>query len=56
MKNVWLSVTGLKVQARVAHNDETPVQSVVYGNQEEVLAEDIHALQQVSTLVLHTEL
>ena len=28
----------------------------MYGNQEEVLAKDIHALQQLNTLVLHTEL
>ena len=25
VKNVWLSLTGLKIQARMAHNDETPV-------------------------------
>ena len=44
MQNVRPSVTGLEVQTRVAHNDQTPMQSIVYRNKEEVLAEDVHAL------------
>ena len=53
VKNVRLPVTGLKVQARMAHNDKAPMQSIVYGNQEEVLAEDVHALRYQTLLITY---
>lgn len=45
MQDVWPPLIRLKVKARVADNDQTPVQCIMYGNQEEVLAEDVYTLQ-----------
>ena len=33
------------VSPRVTHNDETPVQVTINGNQQEVLVEDVHTLR-----------
>lgn len=44
MEDVWPPVARLKIKARVTHNDETPMQGIMDGDQKEVLAEDIYAL------------
>ena len=44
MQDVWPPVARLEIKPRVTHNDETPVQGIMDGDQKEVLAEDIYAL------------
>jgi len=44
MEDVWPPVARLKIKPRVTHNDETPMQGIMDGDQKEVLAEDIYAL------------
>ncbi len=44
MQDVWPPVARLEIKARVTHNDETPMQGIMDGNQKEVLAEDIYPL------------
>ena len=44
MQDVWPPVARLEIKPRVTHNDETPMQGIMDGNQKEVLAEDIYAL------------
>ena len=44
VQDVGAPVTGLKIQPRVTHNDEAPVQVTMNGYQKEVLAEDVHTL------------
>ncbi len=44
MQDVWPPVARLEIKPRVTHNDETPMQGIMDGNQKEVLAEDIYVL------------
>jgi hypothetical protein len=38
------AVARLKIKPRVTHNDETPMQGIMNGDQKEILAEDVHPL------------
>jgi len=44
MQDVWPPVARLKIKPRVTHNDETPMQGIMNGDQKEILAEDVHPL------------
>ena len=60
MQDVWPPVARLEIKPRVTHNDETPMQGIMDGDQKKVLAEDIYALhisvkpQQVMIMRLKT--
>ena len=43
MQYVWLALQG-QVKARMADDDEAPVQSIMDGNEQEIFAEDVDAL------------